>query len=83
MACESGWVPGITNGCYKFVTKPASWSKAEAACQNLSGALVTLDTETKAAFVAGYITFRGRSNMNHRFTIFKLIFSVAKLSLSE
>lgn len=58
--CPSGWVPGGTyNACYKFVSNPAPWDKANALCKDMGGTLAVIDTEQKASFITGYMLIHG------------------------
>lgn len=52
--CPAGWVPGGLS-CYKFVSKPLTWTEANGMCRELEGQLAVLDTAEKNAFITGYL----------------------------
>ena len=60
LSCPDSYVMGPCDTCYKFEHAKTTWHKAQAMCMQDGGALVSVNSEPKAAALAGIMALRGQ-----------------------
>ena len=59
LSCPNSYAMGPCDICYKFEHAKTTWHKAQAMCMQGGGALVSVNSELKAAALAGIMALRG------------------------